>query len=77
VRVDLDAIELRLGTRYGEVVTVKADEVMALVAELRAARKVVELARDHYEMTHAPGGASYPLPDLGAALAAYDQVVGS
>jgi hypothetical protein len=44
--IDLDAIETRLATRYGEVVTTKADDVLAMVAELRAARKVVAAIMD-------------------------------
>jgi urocanate hydratase len=44
-RVDLDAIETRLATRYGEAVTMKVDDVLALVAETRELRETVELLR--------------------------------
>jgi hypothetical protein len=50
----------------------KPAAVLALVAELRAAREVVELARQH-----ATGHEPYPLPGLTAALDDYDQAAGS
>lgn len=44
--MDLDAVEARLATRYGEVVTMKADDVLALVAELRVAQDRLHHVRD-------------------------------
>ena len=69
-RVDLDAIETRLATRYGEVVTIKADDVLAMAAELRVAREVIKQARPY--VGHPPEeGRSYP--PLAVAIDAYDR----
>jgi len=80
--IDLEAMRAPTDSESGDAqynsdVWELRSRVEALVAELRPAREVVVLARDHYETTHGPGGASYPLPGLGQALDDYDRAVSS
>lgn len=82
--VDLDALERR-GSRLHEIwVTLDHAELAALIAELRAARAVVEAARsmadsgflghwDHKTVVRMDGKLAL---EFGAALAAYDRLTG-
>src|SRR4249920_1564598 len=76
-RVDLDELEKQAMAQMGDAdyaPSVGPQKVLALVAELRAAREVVKQARPYVGLP-LPEGMTYP--PLAVALIAYDEAVGS
>lgn len=59
----------------GELLIAARNALPALIAELRAARAVVEVARVAFGLRNVPGYAGDSMLDVGNRLAAYDATV--